>query len=56
MPQNGYSSVVSHQEDDFFLDAFFTYSVKSIKYACAVKNDTPIICTVGVKVEMGFDH
>jgi len=28
-------------------------SVKSINYACAVKNDTPLFCTVKVKVQMG---
>ena len=39
---------------NYFLDAVSTYSVKSINYACTVKNDTPIMCTVGVKVQMGF--
>jgi len=34
---------------------FDLVSVKSINYACAVNNDTPITCTVGVKVQMGID-
>ena len=35
----------------FFLDALS----KSINYACAVKNDTPIMCTVGSLVQTGYE-
>ena len=38
----------------FFERTFKLVSVKPIHYACTVKNDTPLICTVGVKVQMGF--
>ena len=30
-------------------------SVKSINYACVVKNDTPLICTVGVSGGSGAE-
>jgi len=37
---------------------FWTYArptPQSIIYACAVKNDTPLMGTVGVKVQMVFE-
>ena len=41
-------------ESKFFWTDFV--SVKSINYTCVVKNDTPLICTVGVKVQMGCEY
>ena len=53
---HGMTDPVSYQEEEFLSGCTFDLvSVIPINCTCAVKNDTPIICTVGVKVQMGFD-
>jgi len=62
--QSCYLYVVAHGGDrpdraNFFFGRTFdlpVVSAKSINYACAVKNDTPIMCTVGSLVQTGYEH
>jgi len=39
---------------NFLGHTFDLVSVKSISYACTVENDAPLLCTVRVKVQIGF--
>ena len=53
--RSGWFLDMKYQTCHCFGRTFDLLSVTSINYACAVKNDTHLMCTVGVKVRMGFE-